>query len=156
MVMMTRESSRRHGTDRRILFLIPAGVFIGLFILFHTVFLIGMVPSSSMEPTLREGSLILGYRFTAEYKTGDVIIFEHDGALLVKRIAACGNEIICVDGSNITVPEGCFYVLGDNPKESVDSRYWEDPFVPASDVRAKVILPATKTKSGLRIGSCRS
>ena len=138
------------------LFMIPAGVFIGLFILFHTVFLIGMVPSSSMEPTLREGSLILGYRCSAEYKTGDVIIFEHDGSLLVKRIAAAGNETVCVDGRTVTVPEGCFYVLGDNPKDSVDSRCWADPFVPISKVRAKVILPAVKANAGFKLESCRS
>ena len=125
------------------LILIPLGIFLVCFILFHTVFLIGLVPSSSMEPTLHEGSVILGSRFTGKYQKGDVIIFEHDGMLLVKRIAACGKDTVRADGKEITVPEGCFYVLGDNPDDSVDSRFWDNPFVPASDVRAKVILPAT-------------
>lgn len=123
---------------RRIL--IPAAVFIALFILFHTVFLIGVVPSSSMEPTLHEGSLILGLRFYGKLDTGDVIIFEHDGMLLVKRIAACGNDKVNADDRILTVPEGCFYVLGDNREDSVDSRCWEDPFIPASDVCAKVLI----------------
>ncbi len=123
---------------RRIL--IPAAIFITLFILFHTVFLIGVVPSSSMEPTLHEGSLILGMRFHGELKTGDIIIFEHDGMLLVKRIAACGNENVMIGDRLRTIPEGCFYVLGDNPGESDDSRFWDDPFVPAKNIRAKVFI----------------
>ncbi len=120
--------------------LIPLGIFLACFILFHTVFLIGLVPSPSMEPALHEGSVILGLRFAGEYRKGDVIIFEHDGMLLVKRIAACGGETVWADGKEITVPEGCCYVLGDNPEESVDSRFWDDPFVRTGDIRAKVLV----------------
>jgi signal peptidase I len=125
--------------QRYLLFLIPAVVFISLFILFHTVFLIGIVPSSSMEPTFHEGSLILGMRVHGELKTGDVIVFKHDDALLVKRIAACAGDTVSVNDREMTVPEGFFYVLGDNPDESVDSRFWEDPFVSVGDIQAKVL-----------------
>ena len=27
------------------------------------------------------------------------------------------------------VPDGCYYLLGDNAEHSMDSRYWENPFV---------------------------
>lgn len=124
------------------LILIPVGVFLAFFILFQTVFIIGIVPSSSMEPTLHEGDIILGTRFAGEYRTGDVIIFEHDGVLMVKRIAASGEEMIETDKGPLTVPQSCYYVLGDNPADSVDSRFWDDPFITAGDIKAKVILPA--------------
>ena len=123
----------------RKLFVIPITIFLLLFILFHTVFLIGIVPSASMEPAFHEGSLILGTRFHGELKTGDVIIFKHDRMLLVKRIAACAGDTVSVNGQEMTVPEGFFYVLGDNPDESIDSRFWENPFVSAGDIRAKAL-----------------
>ena len=41
-------------------------------------------------------------------------IFEHDGDLLVKRIAAVGGEYVERSGALLLVPENCFYVLGDN------------------------------------------
>ena len=121
------------------LFVIPITIFLLLFILFHTVFLIGIVPSASMEPAFHEGSLILGTRFHGDLKTGDVIVFEHDGALLVKRIAACAGDTVPGGGSEMTVPEGSFYVLGDNLEESVDSRFWENPFISTEEIRAKVL-----------------
>ena len=108
-------------------------------LLFKTVLLVGYVPSSSMEPTLHKDSIILGLRPYGELKTGDIIIFRHEGKLLVKRIAACGGEEIERDGKMLTVPYGCFYVLGDNAEDSFDSRYWEEPFVKEADVAAVVL-----------------
>ena len=108
-------------------------------LLFKTVLLVGYVPSSSMEPTLHKNSIILGLRLHGELKTGDIIIFRHEGKLLVKRIAACGGEEIERDGEMLTVPYGCFYVLGDNAEDSFDSRYWEEPFVKEADVAAVVL-----------------
>ena len=138
------------------LIVIPIAIFLLLFILFHTVFLIGIVPSASMEPALNEGSLILCTRVCREYRKGDIIVFDHDELLLVKRIAACGGESVTVGGRIETVPDGCFYVLGDNPDDSIDSRYWENPFISASDIRAKVIFPKEDktlwTSRGLPIG----
>ncbi len=105
-------------------------------LILKTVLLVGYVPSSSMEPTIHKNSIILGLRLHGELNTGDIIIFRHDGELLVKRIAASGGEQIERDGETITVPYGCFYVLGDNAADSYDSRYWEEPFVKEADVAA--------------------
>lgn len=122
------------------LYLIPMVATSVIIILFHTVFMLGYVPSSSMEPTLETGSLILGLRLHDELNTGDIIIFRHENSYLVKRIAAIEGDVVEHYGIRKSVPEDCFYVLGDNTEHSYDSRYWEDPFVPVNDVVAKVIL----------------
>lgn len=109
--------------------------------LLKAVFLFGYVPTESMEPTLEKGSYILGIRFYSELKMGDIIIFRHEGKLLVKRIAAVAGELVEHDGTSLTVPEGCYYVLGDNKEHSMDSRYWEEPFVSEEDVVARLCLP---------------
>lgn len=96
-----------------------------------------------MEPTIPAGSFILGTRLYGRLEVDDIIIFEKDGQYLVKRIAGCPGDkidledIVFMDSipvpsresNNLTVPEKCYYVLGDNVQNSVDSRYWKDPFV---------------------------
>ena len=99
----------------------PAIAMLLTFILLECVFLIGYVPSESMEPTLERGSYIIGCRIYSSLETGDIIIFRHDGKLLVKRIAAVGDDTVEQNGTSMTVPEGCYYVLGDNVEHSYDS-----------------------------------
>ncbi|MCB5393400.1 signal peptidase I [Longicatena caecimuris] len=115
----------------------PAIAMLLTFILLKCVFLIGYVPSESMEPTLERGSYIIGCRIYSNLETGDIIIFRRDGKLLVKRIAAIGGDTVEQNGTSMTVPEGCYYVLGDNADNSFDSRYWKEPFVSKDDVVAK-------------------
>lgn len=122
-------------------FLAPVIITLVALILFHVVFMLGYVPSDSMEPTLEAGSLILGLRIHGELEKEDVIIFRHDGTYMIKRIAAIEGDIIVHNGQTQTVPAGCFYVLGDNQSNSHDSRYWEDPYVKLEDVMAKLLLP---------------
>ena len=135
---------------------VPLGLTLLIYILLRSVFLIGYVPSASMEPTLPEGSFILGLRLYSEPKVGDIIIFEKDGVLLVKRIAACPGDSVDLsqleymtsipipvqEETVLTVPEGCYFVLGDNAQNSRDSRYWEQPFVSGQQIVAKMIVIA--------------
>ena len=98
-----------------------------------------------MEPVIHDKSVIVGCVLLRDYKAGDIVMFKKDDSYLVKRIAFVGGETVTRNGETLTVPEGCFYMLGDNSPVSYDSRYWEEPFVPAKDILAKVILPDAKT-----------
>ena len=119
--------------------LVPVLCSAATLILLRTLFLIGYVPSASMEPTLKQGSMIIGCRMLGELRTGDIIIFEHEGRLLVKRIAASPGETVEKNGAEITVPEHSYYMLGDNSANSYDSRYWSDPFISDECIKAKLI-----------------
>lgn len=123
------------------------------YVLLQHVFLLGYVPSASMEPTLQEGSFIFGLRIFETPTVGDIIVFAKDGTLQVKRIAAVPGDQIeltkleYMDSLPIpnwsdpllTVPAGHFYVLGDNTQNSYDSRYWENPFIAEEQIAA--VLP---------------
>ena len=123
------------------------------YVLLQHVFLLGYVPSASMEPTLQEDSFIFGLRIFETPTVGDIIVFVKDGTLQVKRIAAGPGDKIELTkleymGSHpipnwtdplLTVPAGHFYVLGDNTQNSYDSRYWEDPFIAEEQIVA--VLP---------------
>ena len=123
---------------RKYIWLIPVFVAALTVVLMKTVFFIGYVPTSSMEPTLKKESIIFGVRVFDDLKTGDIIVFTKDGNVLVKRIAAVAGETITIEGVSYTVPENSFFVLGDNRECSIDSRYWTDPFVKEKEIIAYI------------------
>lgn len=122
-------------------------------ILMRFVFFIGFVPSPSMEPAIHQGSYVFGVRIFDKLDRGDIIIFKRNGRTLVKRIAAVSGDMIYMDDNlhqawvnthiktairTLIVPDGCYFVLGDNHNNSWDSRYWDDAWVKESDIIAYV------------------
>ena len=122
---------------KRIRFLLgPALICLVVCILLKTVLFLGYVPSASMEPTIASGSYILGTRLFGELERGDVVIFFQNGRCLVKRIAAVPGDSVAI---NDITKEAVYFMLGDNPAVSVDSRYWEEPFIAIDQILARVI-----------------
>ena len=133
--------------------MLPVGLTLIFVLILHFVLLVAYVPTPSMEPTLRQNSIIIGTRLFGELKTGDIIVFQKDGVLVVKRIAGSPGERIDLtkisymdsvpipifEQEVITVPKNAYFVLGDNSQNSWDSRYWEDPFISADDIVAKLL-----------------
>jgi len=118
---------------------VPIGCGLIFLFLLKFVFFIGYVPTASMEPSIREDSLIFGARVFEKLEKGDVVVFMHEGRLLVKRIAGVQGDIVYnTADESMTVPFGCYYMLGDNAKDSVDSRSWDEPFVYEKDIIAVI------------------
>ena len=124
-----------------------------ILLLFQFVLFLGYVPSTSMEPTIMAGSWILGNRLYSELRRGDIVIFEREGTYLVKRIVAIPGDMVYIDDMTrsvsvneaipdasrvLRVPDGRYFVLGDNKTMSVDSRTWEDVYVDMGSIMALI------------------
>lgn len=111
----------------------------------------------------------LSYMFS-DPERGDIVVFKfpddpEQKTLYVKRIIGMpGDTIEIVDGSvyingsnepldeyylnepplgsfgPYTVPEGCYFMLGDNRNKSLDSRYWNSKFVEEDKILGKVFF----------------
>ena len=135
--------------------LIPIVCGIAVILLFQFVLLMGIVPSSSMAPTIREGSFMIGSRIFGRLNRGDIVVFRRDNQMHVKRIVAVPGDVVYInDGDHsftvnepmttatriLTVPVGCFFVVGDNRADSLDSRYWDNPFVKQEAIEARFLV----------------
>lgn len=106
----------------------PLAIALALGFAARTAVHIYSIPSASMEPTLRAGDHIVVTAYHSAPKRGDVIVFRapvSSDELMVKRIAGTpGDAVEAGAGRVIIVPAGCYFVVGDNRKDSFDSRNW--------------------------------
>lgn len=136
---MSAQKDPRYRIRRLIMnWAVPAGCGLLFLFLLKFVFFVGFVPTSSMEPAIMEGSFIFGFRVISELELGDIVVFENEDRLLVKRIAALPGDEVIIGGVVQTVPGNCYYMLGDNADASIDSRYWNEPFVEKSRIVARL------------------
>ena len=149
---------------RIIVIAVAAAMFLNYFVVINS-----RVPSGSMEPTIETGSRMIGLRLSYifdEPERGDIIIFKYpddESVYYVKRVIGLPGEtveikdgFVYIDGQileedylSVTtegdfgpyeVPEGCYFVLGDNRNNSHDSRYWTNTYVPEENIVGKALF----------------
>lgn len=129
---------------------------------------IARVEGDSMSPQFRPGELLVYQKAYEKLEYGGVIVFERGGLQYVKRIIGMpGDELditedgtVLVNGKSrpikdlyflgdlkkadikfpVTVPEQCYFVLGDNRSVSLDSRYTELGYVKQEEIKGLVVI----------------
>lgn len=151
---------------------VPFGVAIILALLINKflVFKI-VVPTSSMFPTIKPDDRIMSTRVhnVKNLKREDIVIFESKelGETLIKRLIGLPGETVQVneDGSVyinnkeldepyvinksnkpgiFKVPAEHYLFFGDNRADSLDARWWKEPYISAKDIKGKgkfIIFP---------------
>lgn len=118
---------------------------------------IAQVDGHSMEPTFCSNDTVI-IEYTTSYDRDDILILRNDDSFLIKRVVGLPGDSLLVSNSgvyinghliesnlpaitifyNLTIPEGSYYVLGDNRDNSMDSRVFG--LVDSEDVLGEVLL----------------
>ena len=138
-------------------------VFLVFYILTQVILGVFCVRETSMSPNL--SGLVLSNRLSYKVRDpmrGDVIIFQRKDRLLVKRVLGLPGDTVRIWGGRVwigdtlvqedyladtvitdgnmsyQVPDGMYFVLGDNRDVSMDSRTFSEVFVDREKIKGRV------------------
>ncbi len=143
---------------------VAVALFINNFIIVNAT-----VPSSSMEQTIMTDDRVIGLRLAYNNNDpvrGDIIIFkfpDDESILYIKRVIGLPGDTVEIHDGGVylngelmnepyitvktegnfgpyTVPEGHYFMLGDNRNNSADSRYWKNTFLDRKKIVGKAVL----------------
>lgn len=132
-------------------------------VLLSQVFLITRTRGNDMFPAVKDGDLLIGFRWQRDYAKNDVVVYTANGKTHIGRILARETDVVTLDESGTLlvngtaqngeilyptyakdgieypyrVPEGHVFLLGDYRTQTEDSRDFGS--IPLADVQAKVI-----------------
>ena len=136
------------------------------FLLMNTEVPTGSMADTIPKPSRIISSRV--HYWSADPKRGDVVLFDppfEEEYYYVKRVIGLPGEtvtirdgLVYINGSTqpleepylaetprgsfgpYTVPEGCYFVMGDNRNHSNDSRYWDVKYIPRENIYAKALF----------------
>lgn len=139
-----RPNARVRGFLKWIVFILA------VFVITRYVFPVIVCVGRSMQPNFYDSDFIIGSAIHGDLKKGDIIVFDHDGTNMLKRVVGLPGDVIDMDEEtcevkingevivpantqlidpdnqtlldNAVVPDGYVFVLGDNYAISEDSR----------------------------------
>lgn len=139
------------------------------FVLHTFVIVNATVPTSSMENTIMAGDRVIGsrlYYIRHDPARGDIIMFDYPDdpqTLYIKRVIGLPGDHIEISGGVVyingealdepyldvvtegewgpyDVPDGCYFMMGDNRNDSADSRYWQNTYLTRDGIVGKAVI----------------
>ena len=136
----------------------------------NVVLINAKIPSPSMEKTLMVKDRLFGFRlaYGINLDLFDIVIFKYpddESRLFIKRVIGLPGEVVEIKDGKVyidgfptplddsfipekmigsygpyTVPENCYFMLGDNRNDSKDSRSWKNKFVRFDQIVGKAVV----------------
>lgn len=133
-----------------------------VFVVNEIFFQICFVNGDSMNPTLKNGQMLLSTKINFDVGQNDIVVIKVKNKTIIKRVIGGPNDQIefrdgyvyvndeqfdnrrANDSGNvidkIVLKEDEYFVLGDNRDYSIDSRFDEIGIIHKKDIIAKIIL----------------
>ena len=139
-------------------------LFIGIVIFFVSNFFYQLcfVEGNSMFPTLKHGDMLIVKKYNLDLKNKDVVLIKKNDFIIIKRLIGIPMDKIEIKDGYVFVNDKKFdniyienlgnfrnklvlnkeeyFVLGDNRKDSIDSRYTEIGIIKKEQIIGKILF----------------